>query len=393
MNLSASPVSESGLARALYRGAICLVALVILVALGLQVKWVLVQLFAAAIVAAGMAPVVSHLSGSARAQSWRWRPSPAVVVLLIYLIVGGLLLVLATILLQVLLEQGSLLIQRMPQYAARLQAWYAALSERSSLVAELDIWNLLGGANGITERIVSMLGQLLNVAGVLLAVFGGAINVIFVLFIALYLTIYGESIRDYLLIFLPAGQQARARTVITHISSRLGRWVVGEFVLCLIIGTGSAIGFSIIGVPGAAFLGVVWAIAELIPGIGPFIAAVPSILLGFVAGVETGIVATIFTIVWSQIENNVVVPRVMSHAVKINPLVVLVALLMGYELLGLVGALFAVPLAAGLAVIVDELHHERAVALAPDSEPTPVAAPEGAGTSVPAQQPMAVDGP
>jgi predicted PurR-regulated permease PerM len=383
LSLSTSPVSESGLARALYRGAICLVALVVLVALGLQVKWVLVQLFAAAIVAAGMAPVVSYLSGSARARSWRWRPSPAVVVLLIYLVVGGLLLVLATILLQVLLDQASQLVQRMPQYAARIQDWYAALSERSPLVAELDVWNLLGGANGITERIVSMLGQLLNVAGVLLAVFGGAINVIFVLFIALYLTIYGEAIRDYLLIFLPAAQQPRARTVITHISSRLGRWVVGEFFLCLIIGTGSAIGFSILGVPGAAFLGVIWAISELIPGIGPFIAAVPSILLGFVAGVETGIAATIFTIVWSQVENNVVVPRVMSHAVKINALVVLVALLVGYELLGLAGALFAVPLAAALAVIVDELHHERAVALATEGGLVLVSQPDATETTVP----------
>ncbi len=358
-----SPVSEWGIARALYRGAICLVALVILVALGLQVKWVLVQLFAAAVVAAGMAPVVGYATRSARAKSWRWRPPPALVVIAIYIVVGGFLLVLATILLQALLEQGAALIQRMPQYAAKVQDWYAALSSRSTLLAELDIWTLVGGANGVTQWAVSMLGNVLNVASLLLAVFGGAINVIFVLFVALYLTIDGPSIRDYLLVFLPPSRQAQARTVVTDISSRLGQWVVGEMVLCVIIGTGAAIGFSIIGVPGAAFLGLVWAISELIPGIGPFIAAVPSIVLGFVAGVETGIAATVFTIVWSQVENNVVVPRVMSHAVKLNPLVVLVALLMGYELLGLAGALFAVPLAAALAVIVDEFHEARTHAL------------------------------
>ena len=222
----------------------------------------------------------------------------------------------------------------------------------------------MGGANGITPWAVSMLGSLLNVASLLLALFGGAINVVFVLFVALYLTVDGPAIRDYLLVFLPASRQPQARTVVTDILSRLGQGVVGEMVLCLIIGTGSAIGFSLIGVPGAAFLGVVWAISELIPGIGPFIAAVPSILLGFVAGVDTGIIALVFTIVWSQVENNIVVPRVMSHAVKLNPLVVLVALLMGYELLGLAGALFAVPLAAALAVIVDEFHAARTGAFA-----------------------------
>src|SRR5215472_8297106 len=101
------PVSESGIARALYRGAVCLVALVILVALGLQVKWVLVQLFAAAIVAAGMAPVVGYVTRSARAQSWRWRPPAALVVIGIYIVVGGFLLLVASILLQALVTQGA----------------------------------------------------------------------------------------------------------------------------------------------------------------------------------------------------------------------------------------------------------------------------------------------
>jgi predicted PurR-regulated permease PerM len=142
-------------------------------------------------------------------------------------------------------------------------------------------------------------------------------------------------------------------------SLRLGHWVAGELVLCLIVGFVAGLGLGLLGVPGAPLLGLVWAVAELIPGIGPFIAAVPSIVLGFAAGPETGVLATIFTLVFSQIENNVIVPRVMSHAVKLNPLVVLLALLVGNELLGLAGALFAIPAVAALAVIVDEIHSER----------------------------------
>jgi predicted PurR-regulated permease PerM len=369
---TSSPNNESLLSRALFRGALSLVVLVVLVLLGLQIKSLLIQLFAAGIIAAGMAPVVRALTESRRAQSWRWRPPPVLVVLLIYLLAGIFLVGLATILLQVLLAQGTALIQRMPQYAATLQSWYAYLSSRSTLLAELDPWSLVGGANGVTQWAVSMLGQLLNVAGLVFAIFGGAINCIFVLFVALYLILDGATIRDYMLVFLPVTQQPRARTVIVNISNRLGQWLVGEMALCLIIGTGSAIGFSLIGVPGAAFLGVVWAIAELIPGIGPFIAAAPSILLGFIAGVDTGIAATIFTIAWSQVENNVVVPRVMSRAVKLNPLVVLVALLLGYELLGLAGALFAVPFAAAVAVIVDEFHEARLKSLQREDAASPV---------------------
>jgi predicted PurR-regulated permease PerM len=365
-------VTELVLARALYRGAFCLVGLILVIALGLQVKWLLLQLFAAGIVAAGMAPVVTYLTTSTRAQSWRWRPPPAVVVILVYLIVGGFLLVLGTLLAQILLEQGAALVQRMPDYAAIVQDWYTSLSKRWTLLQELDPWTLFGGTSGVTQWAVSVLGTALSAATVLFALLGGAINVIFVLFVALYLTLDGSVIRDYLLVFLPRSRQVQARRMITQMASRLGKWVVGELVLCLVVGIGAGIGYGLLGVPGAALLGVVWAFAALIPGIGPFIAAIPSILLGFVAGTETGIAATIFTLAWSQIENNVIVPRVMSHAVKLNPLVVLVALLAGYELLGIAGALLAVPLAASVAVIVDELHHERVLDLRDTFEGQPL---------------------
>ncbi len=209
---------------------------------------------------------------------------------------------------------------------------------------------------------------MLNAASLLLALFGGALNVIFVLFMALYITVDGPAMRDYLVVFAPRSRQAQARRVITNMASRLGHWVAGELVLCLIVGLGAGIGFGLIGVPGASLLALVWAIAELIPGIGPFISAVPSILLGFLAGPEIGVLATIFTLAWSQVENNVLVPRVMGHAVKLNPLVVLVALLIGNQLLGLAGALFAIPAAAALAVIVDELHRERLEQPEPDAD-------------------------
>jgi len=352
-------VNEYVLARGLYRGAICLVVLVALIALGLELKWLLLQLFAAGMVAAAMSPVVNLMTASTRAQSWRWRPPAALVVIAVYLVVGGFFLVLSAILVQALLEQGATLVQEVPRIAAKLQDWYTVLSARSTLLAELDPWTLLGGTRGISEWAISMLGNVLNAATLVFAIFGGAINVIFVLFVALYLTLDGSAICDYLLVFLPRSRRVQSRRLVGQISTRLGQWFVGEAIVCLIVGTGAAIAFGILGVPGAAFLGVLWAVAELIPGIGPFIAAIPSIALGFIGGFETGIAATVFTLIWSQIENNVIVPRVMGHAVKLNPLVVLVAVFTGYELIGLAGALFAVPVAASLAVIVDEFHHER----------------------------------
>jgi predicted PurR-regulated permease PerM len=322
-------------------------------------------------------PTVARLTDYERTRSWRWRPPPALVVVLIYLVIGLVLLVLGTILLRVALTQGTLLIERAPQYAATVQDWYTTAASRVSLLAGLDPLDLIGGASGLTQWVVGAMRQMLNVASLLLTVFGGAINVIFILFIALYLTVDGPSIRDYLLVFLPTSRQAQARRVITHISYRLGHWVAGELILCVIIGAGAGIGLGLLGVPGAGLLALVWAVAELIPGIGPFISAIPSILLGFLAGPTTGILATIFTLAWSQLENNVIVPRVMGRAVKLNPLVVLVSLLVGNELLGLAGALFAIPAAAALAVVVDELHQERLLQLEDAEVEQPVPALTG----------------
>ena len=127
-------------------------------------------------------------------------------------------------------------------------------------------------------------------------------------------------------------------------------------VLCFLVGLGAGV------VLAPLVLALVWAVGVVIPGIGPFISAVPTILLGFATDVTTGVLATIFAVVWSQLENNVFVPRVMGHTVKLNPLVVLIAMLIGKELLGWAGALFAIPLAAAFAVVVDELHHERLLA-------------------------------
>jgi predicted PurR-regulated permease PerM len=367
-------MNERALARALYRGGVLLVGLVVLVLLGLQLTSVLVQLFAAAILAAAMAPLITRLTDPERTRSWRWRPPPALVVALIYVVVGLVVLVLGTVLMKVILAQGALLAQRAPDYALAVQDWYAGVARLWLPLEQLDLFDVLGGTSGLTQVAVSSVGQVLGAAALLLAVFGGAISVIFVLFMALYLTVDARSMCDYLLVFLPVNRRQRARRIAANISCQLGRWVLGELVLCVIVGAGAAVGLGLLGVPAASLLALVWAVSVLIPGIGPFLAAAPTILLGFVAGPRTGVLAASFALVWSQLENNVLVPRVMGHAVKLNPLVVLVALLVGNQLLGLAGALFAIPLAATVAVVVDELHQELLLA-EQDAETEPEAPP------------------
>jgi predicted PurR-regulated permease PerM len=352
-------MNELSAARTLYKGGLFLVAIVALVLLGLELKWVLMQVFAAAIVAAGMAPIVTLVTEAKGKHSSRWRPSPALVVVGIYIVVGVAALVLGTLMVQAMLAQGALLLERAPEYALKIQNWYAEVAHYWTPLEQLDVFDLMGGAGGLTQWIAD---AVLGVGGPLFATLGGVLNLIFVAFIALYLTIDARSIREYLLVFVPARRREQVRRITSDMTWRLGQWVVGQLILCVIVGLGAGIALALIGVPAPSLLALIWAVGVVIPGIGPFLSAIPTIVLGFATDVTTGIIATIFSVVWSQLENNVMVPRVMGHTVKLNPLVVLVAMLIGKELLGWAGALFAIPMAAALAVVVDELRHERLMA-------------------------------
>src|SRR6185312_3695514 len=152
-------------------------------------------------------------------------------------------------------------------------------------------------------------------------------------FMALYLTIDAPRMRDYLVVFWPRDRQPRASRLANEMGARLGHWAIGQSVLCVIIGGGAWLGVQLIGVPYAALLGLICALAEFVPGIGPFLSAIPSIVLGFTVSPEIGVASAVFSLVWSQVENHVIPPRVMGSAVDLPPLVILVALLVGSDFL------------------------------------------------------------
>jgi predicted PurR-regulated permease PerM len=261
-------MNEPLLTRALYRGGLFVVALVALVLLGIQLKWVLVQLFAAAILAASMAPTVDNLTGPRRFVGRRWTPPPALVVLLIYVALGLVLLVLGSILVHLTLDETARLAQRAPELAVMLNDGHTDLVNRWPLLQEIDPWDLLGGTSALTQRLLDAIGQVRGFASLLVAIFGGALNVIFVLFLALYLTVDARSMRDYVLVFLPVQRRERVSQILSHISSRLGQWVVGQLIVCVIVGVGAGVVLGLLGVPGAALLTLVWAVSVVIPGIG-----------------------------------------------------------------------------------------------------------------------------
>jgi predicted PurR-regulated permease PerM len=234
-----------------------------------------------------------------------------------------------------------------------LLARYPQIADQVAVAtASLQIQDLLAGAAGL-------LTQAPMVFGVATGAFGGLFHLLFTLIIALYLTIDSDHIRRYMIQFLPPDRHEHALRVTERIGQRLGGWARGQLVLSLIVGFLTCVGALVLGLPYVAVLTLIATIGELIPNLGPFIAAVPLVIVGFLSSPTQGVLALGLAILIQQLENNLIAPRVMGHAVELHPLVVMVAILAGNELLGIVGALLAVPVAASLAVVVEEIQEER----------------------------------
>jgi predicted PurR-regulated permease PerM len=344
----------------LYRGALFLLVIFILALVLHELIWVLVQLFVASIIAAAMTPIVDSLVNSGFMRRWRWQPPRGLVVLVAYLLAAVITLLLGFLVTRAIVREVAMLLDSLPQYAEAFKTWLASVVAAYPGVVDSDLqtWIAVNAQAALGGLPVALTGLLVFV-DFATSLLGGFLTVLLTVFLALYLTIDAPRMRDYLVVFWPRSRQPQVARLANEMGARLGHWAIGQAVLCMVIGGGAWLGLQLIGVPYAALLGLVWALAEFVPGIGPFLSAIPSILLGFTVSPAIGVTAAVFSLAWSQVENNVITPRVMGSAVELHPLVILVALIVGSELLGAAGALLAIPVAATVAVVVDEIRRER----------------------------------
>jgi predicted PurR-regulated permease PerM len=353
-------VTESAAWRVVSRAILFTITALILLWLLIQISSVIVKLALAVILAAGMKPLVDRLTAPALRRQGRWTPPRGLVVLAVYLTMILLVSVAGGLILQVVISEVQNLVNGVPVYAPRIVTRVNELLDLipggRAMVADLDI---AGQLSGLVSRLFGVFSQALLVFQYVLNLFSGLLDVLMILLLALYLTTDGPRIGRYLLAFLPPDRHEQAARVTDRIFIRLGGWVSGQLLLCVIIGFMSWIGLTIIGVPYVVVLALIAGVMEAVPNIGPIIAAVPAVLIAALYSPWQALLVVILYLVIQQLENYVVVPRVMSRAVELHPLAVLLALLVGGELMGVLGAVLAVPVTAAVSVIVDEIRAER----------------------------------
>ncbi|MFW6183175.1 MAG: AI-2E family transporter [Chloroflexota bacterium] len=173
------------------------------------------------------------------------------------------------------------------------------------------------------------------------------------LLLALYWTLEGPRIQRAALILLPLEKRERGREILLTIEERLGRYIVGQGILVATIGALSLVAYLLIGLPYALILAVIAGFMELIPLIGPGLGAVPAAIIALSVDPTKVIWVVAATLIIQQLENNLLVPRIMNRAVGVNPLLTLLAFIALSSLFGITGALVAVPVAAVAQLLVD----------------------------------------
>jgi predicted PurR-regulated permease PerM len=325
--------------------------------LGVAIAWalylareILLVLYISVLLAIGLGPLVHRIeravpAGTRRLPRW-------FAILVIYFTVVGILIVIGLLVVPPLIEQSRALWQRLPAMlddAQDVLIRYGLLNHRITLEEAMRSAPAPGDAVGAVG----------TVATALTAAAGGVVALVTVLILTFYLLVESDSLFAGFARLFPRSERQRVQEVSTKISTKVSAWLNGQLILGGTIGLTAAIGLYFLGVPYFYVLALLAAMGEMIPVVGPVFAAVPAVAVAFTVSPRTAILTALFMIAQQQFENHLLVPKVMARQVGVSAVVVIVALLVGGSLLGILGAILAVPTAAIVQVVVQELLDER----------------------------------
>ena len=246
-------------------------------------------------------------------------------------------------------------------------SWLAGLKDGLQGVSDKYpfIENLQASLGGLQQY----LGQSVQgVLGYLTTLFGGLAGLVVVLVLAFYLIVEESAVKTLFKNLIPTDYQEMASDLVWQVINRLGDWLRGQLILGLVIGGLYFIAFAIIGVPYPILLALFGGLLEFIPYVGPFIAAVPALILAASVSPVLMLITLIAIVVIQQLENNLIVPKIMQRSVGLNPIISILAVMIGAQVFGVVGALFSIPVATAASVIIFELLRRRQLVAPLDSE-------------------------
>jgi predicted PurR-regulated permease PerM len=313
------------------------------------VRHVLMIVYVSVVFAIGFSPVVRIIERQKLIPIGKRVPRWLAILLLYVGILGTLALVLVLIF-PPMVRQGEALWGKLPEMFERGQQF---LIDKGLLREHLTMQEAVERAPGSGGDAVG------RVARTAWGVAGGIFGVVTVLILTFYMLVDSWSLRQSALKLFPKARRERADAASRVVMEKVSAWLTGQLLLASTIGITSAIGLWALGIPFFYVLALISAIGEMIPIVGPILAAIPAIAVASTVSFQKVILVIIFFLVQQQLENHILVPKIMSRQVGVSPVTVIVSLLIGGSLLGVVGAILAVPTAAILQVVASEIFSEK----------------------------------
>ncbi|MDP3245222.1 MAG: AI-2E family transporter [bacterium] len=183
-------------------------------------------------------------------------------------------------------------------------------------------------------------------------IFGGVFSFIAVAVITFYLVIQEDALKKMFYHFIPDRHVSFVEDICGKMQKKIALWLRGQLILCLVVGLVSYVGLLILGVKYALLLGILAGLMEIVPYAGPFLGGTVAVLFALAQSPFKAFMVVILYVIIQQLENNLLVPKVMEKVVGINPITSIIALLVGFRLGGIVGMLFAIPVATALEVLI-----------------------------------------
>ncbi|MGW2822647.1 AI-2E family transporter [Streptomyces sp. NPDC001443] len=306
----------------------------------LRVSSVLTLLLLAVFIAISLEPLVVWFTRRGLRRGW------AVVIVLtgFLLVLGGFL----ALVIPPVTREISALVDAVPGWLQQLHNHHSAigrLEDRYHLVekAKREIASD-GGATGLADGVLGA-GHM-----VLSALTAGAI----VIMVTLYCMAALPAVKQFCFRFVAASRRERVEGVTEEIMSRIGKFMLGNLVTSGIAGVATYGWCAALGVPYPAALGIFTALMDLIPIVGSTLAGIVVSLVALSVSLPIAIATAVFYIVFRLAEDYLIVPKAMKFAVDVHPLVTILAVLVGGALLGIIGALVAIPAAAAVGLVLDE---------------------------------------
>lgn len=272
--------------------------------------------------------------------------SRTLAVALFFALLALVLAVISYAILPLVVGQLNDLAKQLPHIFRNLRDFYQSLtSSNTSLFQE--------ASNTVSSNIQNLTQRVFDTT---MTFFGGIATVVTGAVLSFYLLLEEKNAREFFYQIMPRNRFEPMYETVRKISDRMGSWIRGQLLLMLIIGIANFIVFVILQVPSPLPLAIWAGLMEALPYFGPVFGVIPAILVAYTAG---GIVKALLVLVFAfgliqQLEANFIVPRVMSKAVGLSPVLVIIAMIIGLKMFGLLGAIIAIPSAAIVSVVVEE---------------------------------------